>query len=346
MPGEIPSTPIKVDLPPEPTNVEPAAEPSVTSTPPDVAADPDAGSTPEGGEKKPEKPATDAETAYMRTLRKRDDKITRRERENGERHATLTSREEAVKSKESSFAEREAKLIEREKLIDEDPLAYASKHKGWREEDLARRFLNGAKPSTQELEHRAKQERDAETGALKTQIDELKKMLDEAVIAPKRAEAQKQSDAKHRADYVKVASDATKYPSLANAIARDPEGTTDLAESIATKVIADANAGRTQPLRSIPELHHRISVELNARFAKILGAPTAPAAPTGDTKGTEKPGQQGQEADPKVAPTLSGKGASQRTTIAKSDDIVALEIEDPERARKEAIAAIKKAKAA
>jgi hypothetical protein len=345
MPGEIPSTPIKVDLPPPAADVEPAPESTVAAAPPDAAADADAGSTPA------KKPAADAETAYMRELKRRDAKVTRRERENGDRHAAITAREEAAKAREAAQAEREARLAERERLIDEDPIGYAEKFRGIPEEDIARRILNGRKPSQQELERRAKAERDGETSALKAQIAELQKMIDEAVIAPRRAEAQQRSAADARAAFTKHASDATKYPALARAIAAGADETLDLGDAIAAQVIADVNAGRAPAIagtreQQIAELHRRVAERMNARLAKISGGPSAAAAPSGDTKGTEKPGQQGQEADPKVAPTLSGKGASQRAAIPKSDDIVLLEQEDPEAARKQAISAARKAKTA
>ena len=333
MPTETAKVPTAATTPDAATSVETApASDGAGSSP---SADAGAASTPEAPAKEEAEKGTPSDNAYRRELKARDARITRREIENGKRHETLTAKERQAEARLKAIEERE-------KLLDEDPLAYATKHKGWREEDLARRFLNGAKPSKQEIDYREQQARAAELEKRDKEIAELRKMLEDNVVAPRKAEAQRAQVDQLKRDYTRFATvdNATKYPALARAILNDAEGAFDIIDATALQL---RQAGEQ---RNGPPFWHAIAERIDARLAKILGAHAGAPAADAATKGSEKTGQKGQEADPKTAPTLSGKGAAERATIVQGEDLLAEELEDPIAFRKKLIAAAKKARTA
>lgn len=325
--------------PPAPTTSTPEAAPSPA---PEVAppTHPDAEGGPASGVEgeKPAKPATDAETSYMRELRKRDGKLTRREVENGKRHEELSARERTVQEHHGRLSAREQAIADREKLLEEDPLGYAVKHKGYREEDLARRFLNGAKPSQQEVEHRREASEKADREKLQKELDELR----EAVTKPQREAAQRQQIEQLKTGYKAfIEQNAARLPALHSTMGKDAESAFEMVDAIALQLRQNGRGPRDD--RDMPRFWNDVAEKCNAHFAKITGVTTPPAGDTA-TQGSEKTGQPGQEPTAtKPAPTLSGKGSAQRASITNEEDLLAEQLENPRASRKRAIDAAKAA---
>ena len=342
---EIPSTVIRFEptAPPPPPSAEPAPE-TISDAAPPASETSDADSAPEGaaGKDKPRvEPPTAEETTMLREARKRLEKVTRREVENGKRHESLTQREAALADGAKRNEARAAQLEEAAKLIDADPIAYLTKHKGWREEDIARRFLGDGKPSPQEADHRREEAFRLELGKRDESIARLEKLLEEHVVRPRQADEAKATEAKTIADYKGfVTQQAAKYPSLSRALAADAESVMGLVDATALQVI-QAN----QRPNDRDAFWHLVAERVNTRLAKISGSPLEPTAADADTKGTESQGRQGQEADSKVAPTLSGKGSAQRATMSV-EDLFELQHKDPAAFRKLTLERARKAKSA
>lgn len=332
----------------EAPSAEPGADTSSAAPPVDVASVPDSApaadvAAPDKAKSDPKDVATDRESAYGRELRKREAKLIERQRRFGESESAFKAREAKVEAGEKAHAAREAAIAERERLLEEDPLGYATKHKGYRDEDLARRFLGG-KASEQELAHRKEQEREARDKALQSEIDSLKAdraAERKAVEDAQKAETDRAASTKVKADFASfVKTHASKYPAAAKAIESSAEDAIDDCNAIALQMMQSGAKPGTVTWSQILDRY-------NGKLLKLTGQ--APAASQGATKTDEKPPQQDQLGDAgntgTTAPTLTGKAASQRQTIAKADDPL-LDVLDPEAGRRRTMRVIEEAEAA
>jgi hypothetical protein len=267
----------------------------------------------------------DIETAYGRQLRAREAKLVERQQRHAAERAAAEARDAAIAAREKAIAEREAEL-------EADPLAYATKRKGWRDEDLARRFLNNGKPSPQEVEAR----RQAELDDLKARIDKREKAEAEAKAA---TETQARIERAQNDFKTHTTSKAADFPRVAALMSKKPAETLEWADQIAGRLLASGYK---------PVSQTEFWNEVLRRYDSHL----ADAGATGEVKPVSPPvespklGQQespAAETDP--APTLSGKGAAKRSSVPKADDLLALELSDPEAAREALIAKAKEAKA-
>lgn len=322
-----------------PASPEPAAD-STTSTAPPVEPVSASDSEPAAADAKeppkpPTEPATDKETAYGRAVRKREVALV-------QERTRFQAERAAVESEKTAIAKERAEAQRLIALAKEDPLRFAQEHAGYRDEDIARRFLNNGKPAPQELEAR----RDAEIkAALKERddrIEALQKTIEEHVVAPRRQQQAQEVATKTKADFTGfAASAATKFPHAAAMFAKDADDALDEANEIAVAMRASGPVPQDRDA-----FWEKVLERQNARAAKRAGA-SAPAASQGATKGLEKQGQQGTPADggtnaSTTAPTLTGKGASQRGTIPREDDPL-LDVIDPKAGRARTEKAIEKA---
>lgn len=355
MPAEVVTTIVGPSSPAPATSAEPSSvvAPADSAPPPADAGDgtTEADSAPEAEAKDPKAAKADKdealpsekESAYGRVLRKREQKLIRREQENGTRHATLTAREAELQNTHAGIETRAKALAAEEALASEDPIAWLAK-RGIREEDIARRVLGGGKPHEEELRYKAAQQQSAKEKALEDKLEALARKLEENVEKPRQAEAQKAAAAKLRTDYAAFTeTQAATFPHVARAMKGDPEETFAAVDAIASRVLAETGGKDSAEFqRRFPRgagLWEEVTRRHNAYLARISGAVSAPPAAEADTKGPVKLGQKGQAANDDNAPTLSGKGSSARATIA-DDEVVDLD-EDPKVARKKAIGRIR-----
>jgi hypothetical protein len=274
-------------------------------------------------------PARDQETALYRAARQKEVQNVQREQRLAQTRAQIEAREKAIAAKEQAIAEREH-------LLDEDPLAYATKHKGYRDEDLARRFLGNGKPSPQEEQARAEAKHAAELKELRDRLDAREK----AETEQRQSQERTAHETRVRADFTAYAeTKASVFPRAASMLKADADETIFQVNAIAGRHIERGDARRGQPLWEAALGHY------DSHLAK-LGATVAVTPGKPGTQGSEKPGQPGQQADDETAPTLNGKGAAKRSTVPKSDDLLALELSDPAAAKQAVIEEIRKAKKA
>jgi hypothetical protein len=290
------------------------------ATVPEVAAEGATGAT---------GPAKDQESALYRAARAK-------EAQNVAREQRLAATRSQVEAREKAIAAKEAALAERERLLDEDPLGYATKHKGYRDEDLARRFLGNGKPSPQEEQARAETKQRAELKELRDRLDAREKAeTEQRQVAERTAH-----ETRVRADFSAFAeAKAGTFPRAAAMLKADADETIFQVNAIAGRLIERGDARRGQPLWEAALGHY------DSHLSKLGGTvATAPGEP--GTQGSDKPGQPGQKAIDETAPTLTGKGAAKRSTVPKADDPLALELMDPQAAKAHVVEEIRKAKKA
>jgi len=299
------------------SDVEPGSGDDATGAPlPGAAvAEPDS-----AAEKEPAKEteATPKESAIARALRAREAKFVERQTQQAKERAEWDAYTEKLKPQIAAFNQ------ERE-LAKADPFKWLESVHGIREEDLARRWINGGAPSKQEQEHLAKTAAEKRLEAIEQELAAAKAEKARREEGDRRAASQKAAEQKLLGISKQ---NASRYPLAAR-----------LAEA---DLIEEANliaASSSEPLS-----YAQVLEKIEARAKRFGGATSAPppkesAAQTA-TKGTEKQGQKGQEAEAAksgvTAPTLNGKSASQRTSMPK-DDPLAL---DPEEERRRLIAVI------
>lgn len=279
----------------------------------------------------PKAPATEKETAYGRQLRRREaELVARQSRFAGER-TTVAGEKAAIAKDRAAIESAKAELETLKKELHDDPLAFAVKHKGWREEDLARRFLGGNKPSAQEAEQRREQTFRDELAARDAQIAAVQAKVDAREKAEQEAAQKAQSDAKNAEVIANFTAHATKLaatcPLAAKAITADPEEAIPACNVLAQRLRA------ANPTLSGAPLWTAVLTHYNAHLAKISGVTPAPTQGSESTKKTEKPGAQVNSADAAksgtTAPTLTGKKAAERSVIATEDDPLMLQLTDP-----------------
>jgi hypothetical protein len=271
----------------------------------------------------------DQESVIYRAARRKEAENVQREQRFAQTRAQADAREKAIADREKAFAERE-------KLFDEDPLAYAVKHKGYRDEDLARRFLGDGKPSPQEQEARREAKHAAEMKELRDRID----ARDKAEREQGEARARSEHETKVRTDFAAFTEGkATVFPRAAAMLKADADETVFQVNSIAQRLIERGDARRGPPLWEAALGHY------DSHLSKLGGTVTA-AGEQSSTQGSEKPGQPGHKAESETAPTLSGKSAAKRSTVPNTSDPLALELSDPEASRQHVIGEIRKRRAA
>ena len=316
----------------------PAAAEAVVEATPDVAK-------PKEPELAPKAAATEKETAYGRAVRKREVELVARQQRFSQEKATI-EREKAAVAKDRVAIEADRTQVT--SLISEakaDPFAFLAKHAGIREDDLARRWINGGRPTPQEEARKAEEARQAELKKTSEEIAELRTRLEREDKAKAEAAQKAETEARNAKIVSDFAAHSTKladrFPLAARAIAVDQAEAISDCNLLAMRMIESPAEKRRGP-----ELWTAVLERYNAKLVKLSGG--SPAAPQGSeaTKKTEKPGAQVSSADAansgKNAPTLTGKGASQRSVIIKDDDPL-LDILDPQKGRERAERAIEDA---
>jgi hypothetical protein len=281
-------------------------------------------------------PKGDQESALYRAARQKEAKLVAREQRFATERAQFASERAQADARDKATAAREAAMAERERLLDEDPLAYATKHKGYRDEDLARRFLGNGKPSPQEEQARAEAKHQAELKELRDRIDAREKAENEQ----KQAADRTAYETRIRSEFSAFTeSKASTFPRAHAMLKADADETISQVDAIAARLIARGDARRGQPLWEAALGHY------DSHLSKLSGTVATSSGKPG-TQGSEKPGQPGHEAADETAPTLSGKGAAKRSTVPKTDDPLALELTDPQAAKAAVVEEIRKAKKA
>ena len=274
-------------------------------------------------------PKTDQESALYRAARAKEAQNVAREQRLAQTRAQVEAREKAIAEREKAFAERE-------RLLEEDPLGYATKHKGYRDEDLARRFLGNGKASPEEERARADAARSAEIKDLRDKLEAREKREE----AERQAAEQTAHQSRVRTEFSAFAeAKAGTFPRAVAMLKADADETLFQVNAIAQRLIERGDGRRGQPLWEAALGHY------DSHLSKLGGTVVTPPGTPG-TQGSEKPGQPGQTAADETAPTLSGKGAAKRSTVPKTDDPLALELADPQAAKAAVLDEIRKAKKA
>lgn len=336
MPTETTVTAVDVP-PPDAPGAEPVSDEASSSASPPVAEGEtsDPGSAPEAeekGEKEPGKPPTERESAIARNLRKREAKVVER----SEQLARERSEFEAYKAR----VEPQVRAFEQERdLARKDPFAWLEKTHGIREEDLARRWLNGGKPAPEEEQAKARRADEERLARLEAALKEREQRETQERQARELVELK-------TTFHGNAVKQAAKFPYVAAVYGDDADGLFEVADRVARQIVRETGA-KVAPwdvVLSRIDATERARIEKAQRGLNSSKPATENAASQAATKGTENAGRKGSEADT-PAPTLSGKKVTERATLPKVDPLL-LSPEEERRRVLEAIEAARKGKSA